>query len=246
MDAFTATAEFYDRINGEQYAPYADFLEGCFASFSKIQVKEVLDLGCGTGGITGLLAQRGYDMVGADSSPDMLSIARKNTASSQSILYLCQDMRNLELYGTVQAAYSSFDCVNYLESIAELDGVFSLLRNYIETGGLLVFDVNTRYRYEEVFSNNCFVYEFGKDMLIWQNRYSPSKKTCGFYLSLFKEENGVYLRENEEQRQRCFSVRAIKALLRKNRFFVTGVYGSTAFLPLEKTSEKAYFIAVAE
>lgn len=246
MNAFEITAGFYDRINGEQYNPYASFLESCFGSFSKINVKEVLDLGCGTGGITRLLAQKGFDMVGVDISSEMLSVAQNTTNKENNILYLCQDMRAFELYGTVQAAYSSFDCFNYLQSVAELDGVLALLRNYIELGGLLVFDVNTLFRYTQVFAENNFVYEFGDDMLIWQNEFSISKKTCNFYLTLFKEKDGRYSRMDEQQKQRFFSLKTITKLLEKNRFSVAELYGSTIFTPLEETSEKAYFVARAE
>ncbi|HBR32853.1 MAG TPA: class I SAM-dependent methyltransferase, partial [Clostridiales bacterium] len=178
MNSFEVTASLYDSINGGLYPRYADFLENCFGLFSKIKVREVLDLGCGTGGITRLLADRGFDMIGLDVSPEMLAQAQR--AQRSDILYICQDMRSFELYGTVQAAYSSFDCLNYLASKDELDRVLALLRNYIETGGVLVFDINTLYRYESVFSDNSFVYEFGKDMLIWQNSFSKTKKTCDF------------------------------------------------------------------
>jgi len=245
MNAFEVTAGLYDSINGEQYAPYASFLESCFGSFSKIKVKEVLDLGCGTGGITRLLAQKGFDMVGVDISSDMLSIAQ-NATKGKDILYICQDMRNFELYGTVQAAFSSFDCFNYLNNTAELDRVFALLRNYIELGGLLVFDVNTAYRYDNVFAHNNFVYELGDDMLVWQNNYSPSKKTCNFYLTLFKEENGAYIRYDEQQKQKLFSQKMILTLLTKNHFSLVKVYGSTDLTPLEETSEKAFYVAIAE
>lgn len=113
MSAFDVTARLYDQINGDQYAPYAAFLKQCFRC-ARIPVREVLDLGCGTGGITVLLAESGFDMVAVDISPEMLSVA-KDRKGSENILYVCQDMRALDLYGTVQAAYSSFDCLNYLK-----------------------------------------------------------------------------------------------------------------------------------
>lgn len=251
MNAFEITAGLYDSINGDQYAPYALFLENCFIKFSKIKVNEVLDLGCGTGGITRILADKDFDMVGVDISPEMLSVAQSlqnpdADKKKKDILYICQDMRNFELYGTVQAAYSSFDCFNYLNSSIELEHVFALLRNYIEPGGVLVFDVNTAYRYEKIFADNNFVYEFGNDMLVWQNEYSPSRKLCNFYLTLFREENGNYSRVDERQKQKYFPPETITKLLRKNRFSLAGVFGSTDLSPLEETSEKMYYVAIAE
>lgn len=244
MSAFDITAHLYDRINGDQYAPYAAFLKQCFR-YARIPVKEVLDLGCGTGGITALLVESGFDMVAVDISPEMLSVA-KDREGSENILYVCQDMRSLDLYGTVQAAYSSFDCLNYLSKASELDKVFSLLRNYIETGGVLVFDVNTLYRYQNVFADNSYVYEFGDDMLVWQNHYSPSSQKCSFYLTYFQASGrGTYTRYDEVQKQRYFPQKTILSLLKKNRFSAEGVFGSTDFAPLQETSEKAYYVAVA-
>jgi SAM-dependent methyltransferase len=243
MSLFDVTAHLYDQINGEQYASYAAYLKQCFG-YSRIPVKEVLDLGCGTGGITTLLAESGFDMVAADISPEMLSVA-KGRKGSEAILYVCQDMRSLDLFGTVQAAYSSFDCLNYLSKANELDKVFFLLRNYIETGGVLVFDVNTLYRYENVFADNSFVYEFGNDMLVWQNHFSASDNKCSFYLTYFSEQDGFYSRLDEVQRQRYFPQRTILSLLKKNHFSVESVFGSTDFAPLKETSEKAYYVAVA-
>ncbi len=243
MSAFDVTAHLYDQINGDQYAPYAAFLRQCFR-FSRIPVREVLDLGCGTGGITCLLAQSGFDMVAVDISPEMLSIAKSRKESG--VLYVCQDMRLLDLFGTVQAAYSSFDCLNYLSKASELDRVFALLRNYIETGGVLVFDVNTHHRYKNVFADNSFVYEFGDDMLVWQNHFSPSDNRCSFFLTYFKAfEKRKYTRFDEVQKQRYFPQRTILSLLKKNRFLLEGVFGSTNFTPFQDTSEKAYYVAIA-
>jgi len=244
MTGFDVIANYYDLINGDQYKPYADFLLRCFDRYSKIEVKQALDLGCGTGGITTLLAEKSYDMVGADISCEMLSIANLKNKSQKDIRYICQDMRELDLYGTVQAAYSSFDCLNYLKNNTELDGVFFLLRNYIEKGGTFIFDVNTKYRYEKIFSNNNFVYEFGNDMLIWQNSFS--KQSCRFDITLFSEKNGGYFRADEQQKQRYFPIGTIKRLLYKNKFAVSDVFGSYNFEPLDSNSEKAFFIAVAE
>lgn len=246
MNLFSVIANLYDSINGEQYAPYAVFLEKCFKRFSRIPVREVLDLGCGTGGITRILAQSGYDMVGVDISTEMLSVAQNAAEKDVDIRYICQDMRSLDLYGTVQAAYSSFDCINYLKNTTDLDRVFALLHNYIEPGGLLVFDVNTLYRYENVFSDNSFVYEIDDDMLIWQNQYLPTERICSFFLTLFKEENGLYTRYEEQQEQRCFAQKTFTSLLKKNNFFVAGIYGSTDFTQPQKTSEKVFLVAVAE
>lgn len=245
MSIFSVAASVYDSINGSQYETYACFLEEAFKRYSSAPVREVLDLGCGTGGITRLMANKGYDMIGADISTDMLSIAVGQNSTGD-IRYICQDMRELDLYGTVQAVYSSFDCLNYLCNSAELDKVFSLIRNFTEPEGLFVFDINTPFRYENIFADNSYVYEFGKDMFVWQNHYNKSRKNCYFYLTLFSENDGLYTRIDETQKQCCFPVKTVIKLLEKNSFELKGIFGSSEFTPFSETSEKAFFVAVAK
>ena len=186
----------YDTVNGDQYAPYASFAKKCFEKHSDIPVKEVLDLGCGTGGITALLADMGYDMVGVDISPEMLMCARENTYGKD-VLLLNQDMRSFELYGTVQGIICSFDTLNYLSSEEELVKTLSLCRLYMEKGGVMVCDINSLYRYEKVYGDNSFVYEVDEDMLVWQNAWDSKTEKCAFYLTMFaEEEKEKWLLEN--------------------------------------------------
>ena len=202
--SFISSAAFYDGINGEAYVPYAEYLTECFSK-AAIPVKEVLDLGCGTGGICAILAKKGYDMIGIDNSADMLNIAYCANSGLNTLL-LMQDMRSFELYGTVQAVYSSFDCLNYLGSAKELGKVFALVRNYLEPGGVFAFDVNTRFRYEKIFDGMTYAYESGEDMMVWRSALSDNGKSCEFWLDLFLcDGNGGYRRERETQRQTCFS-----------------------------------------
>ncbi len=202
-------AELYDHINGNAYIPYADFLEESFKK-ADIKVGEVLDMGCGTGGIAALLADRGYDMVALDISPEMLNIAREKNYGKNTLL-LCQDMRDFELYGTVQAIYSSFDCINYLTEKGDLTRVFALVRNYLESGGLFIFDINTEYRYKNVYDGMSYVYEVGDDMAVWRNAYDEEEELCEFTVDLFSEEDGAYYRSTEIQTQKYHSSESVLA-----------------------------------
>lgn len=237
--SYSVIAPLYDRINGDQYAPYAAFLQNVFAKFSPILVREVLDLGCGTGRIAALLADAGFDMVALDMSYDMLAIAREVNAEKNTLL-LCQDMRAFELYGTVQAAYSSFDCFNYLASEAELKKVFRLLHNYIEPNGLFVFDVNTRHRFETVYADNTFSYEFEDGMLIWRNEYE--KDTCTFVLDWFEmQEDESYRRYSETQTEYLHAQETLVSLAASCGFEVLDVFSDTS-LGKQTPSEKAYYV----
>ncbi len=197
--SFTAIAELYDHINGSAYEPYAQYLQDAFAK-ADIQVNEVLDLGCGTGAIAAILADKGYDMVALDISPEMLNFARERNFGKNTLL-LCQDMCDFELYGTVQAVYSSFDCLNYIET-RDLKQVFRLVRNYLEKGGIFAFDVNTEHRYLNIFDGKSYVYEVDADMAVWRSAYSKDDASCVFDIDLFSEnDDGSYSRLWEGQTQ---------------------------------------------
>ena len=209
--SFSLPASCYDGVNGGAYAPYADYLANeCFPK-AAIPVREVLDLGCGTGAICALLAKRGYDMTGLDSSLEMLSAAYERNAGLNTLL-LAQDMREFELYGTVQAVYSSFDCLNYILTARDLKKVFALVRNYLEPGGIFAFDVNTLYRYKEVFDGRSYVYESGGDLLIWRSAASKTGSVCEFTLDFFtRGKDGSYERGTETQKQRFHSEKTLRA-----------------------------------
>lgn len=240
---FSLIASCYDRINSAGYDEYLAFFLECIGRFSDIEVKEVLDLGCGTGELTERICKRGYDVVGVDGSEEMLAEAFSKCAGTGALL-LCQDMRDFELYGTVQATVCTYDCINYLLSTADVGKCFSLVNNYTEKGGLFVFDVNAPYRYEKIFADNAYVYEDGDDMLVWQNKYMKKRGICDFYLSYFTHEgDGVYSRGDQVQRQRCYAVRTVEKLLRDNGFELCGVFGGVDMSPFTEESEKAYFIA---
>ena len=229
----------YDTVNGDQYKPYALFAEKCFKSQADIPVKEVLDLGCGTCGITAILADMGYDMVGVDISTEMLMCARENTYGKD-VLLLNQDMRDFELYGTVQGIVCSFDTLNYLSNEKELVKTLSLCRLYLEKGGVMVCDINSLYRYTKVYASNSFVYETENDMLVWQNQWDKEKNECDFFLTMFTENDDGYSREDEEVTQKYFSPEIFKACAIKAGFTAVNIYGEKDFSSPAETSEKLY------
>ncbi len=233
--SFSTIAEFYDSINGSAYLPYAEFVEATFKK-ADIPVREVLDLGCGTGGITAILADKGFDMVGLDISPDMLMLAQERNFGKNTLL-LCQDMREFELYGTVQAVYSSFDCLNYITDYKDLCEVFVLVHNYLEAGGLFIFDVNTLFRYKSILDGRSYVYELGEDMAIWRSAFDEASNICRFDIDLFSaDEDGSYYRTGETQEQKHHSeeeiIKAAKGFELVEKYGGMGFDGCT---PQEKT-----------
>ena len=151
MEAYTDFAYVYDQLMDE--TPYEQWCENIVRELTAHHIEDglLLELGCGTGSMTELLAARGYDMIGVDSADEMLNIAcEKRERSGHEILYLNQDMRAFELYGTVRAVVSVCDSLNYLLEDEDLIACFKLVNNYLDPKGIFFFDFNTRYKYETV------------------------------------------------------------------------------------------------
>lgn len=251
-EGYDALARVYDQLNQEiDYEQWADFLERCFTRFLQKPPELVLDLACGTGRMTRTLANRGYDMIGVDGSASMLSEARMQDADA-SILYLCQDMRKLELYGTVGATVCCLDSLNYLLSEQDLKKTFSLVHNYSDPGALFLFDVNTPYKFQTVYGNNAYVLEneFKEESdelravyCGWQNDYHADTRICDFYLTVFEETaDGRYFRSDEHQQERAYSLDRLTALLQECGFELLGVYAD--YLESEPTDEtERWYIA---
>ena len=239
-------APIYDRVNGEvDYSVWADFIEENARRHMDEPPHLALDLCCGTGRMTLELARRGYDMTGVDLSPEMLGVARENAENEGlDILWLCQDMREFELYGTVELCTCLLDSVNHLTERRELMDCFSLVHNYLSPNGLFIFDINGRGKFERVYADNAFVVEDGGDMCVWQNYYNAKSKFCDFYITLFKEcEGGAYERIDEVQRERVYTIRQIKSALSDSGFEVLGAYSDFNFTEANDCDERIHFVA---
>ena len=240
---YDALARVYEILNSDiDYSAWADFFERCFDKYLDEKPSLMLDLACGTGTMTRELAKRGYDMIGVDGSVDMLSKAY--SAGGEGILYLCQDMREFELYGTVDAAVCCLDCINHLENEEDLDKCFKLVHNYLIPDGIFIFDVNGRAKFEGTYSDNTYAMEEDGAVCIWQNSYNPKTALCDFLITVFKEdEDGRYERYDEEQRERMYTLKALRSRLGKNGFEFIGAYADYDLAPADDTSERIYIAA---
>lgn len=239
-------APFYDAINAEiDYKKWADFIEKILNRECKSRPELVLDLGCGTGKMTLELARRGYDMTGIDYSPEMLDIARSLAdEEGHDILWLCQDMREFELYGTVDAAVCCLDCINHLENEEDLDKCFKLVHNYLIPDGIFIFDINAKYKFENIYADNTFSMEEEGGVCIWENYYDFDSKLCDFYITLFKEcSDGRYERYDEEQSERMYTLKEIKASLERCNLEFISAYGDLDFSEGSDDSERIYIVA---
>lgn len=235
-------AYLYDKlINDVDYKSWVDYYFKIFQRYG-LKPKLGLDLGCGTGNMTVELAKRGIEMTGVDLSEDMLMVAREKSEGLD-ILYLNQDMAEFELYGTVDFVISSLDCINYVTDKRELLRVFKLVNNYLDPGGLFIFDINTSYKLENVIGNNTFVIEDDNVFFTWQNEYDKKKKICDFYLTFFCKEGNGYTRFDEQHSERAYEIDEIKTLIESSGMKLLKVYNSLSFDNPKKNSERVFFVA---
>ncbi|MBO5094386.1 MAG: class I SAM-dependent methyltransferase [Lachnospiraceae bacterium] len=215
MEAYTDFAGVYDIFMDE--TPYREWCAYVRSVFERYRVPKelVLDLGCGTGTMTELLAGAGYDMIGIDSSQEMLNLAiTKRDRSGHEILYLCQDMREFELYGTVRAVISLCDSVNYILEPEELADVFSLVNNYLDPGGIFLFDFNTDYKYREIIGDSVIAENRETCSFIWENYFHEDECINEYDVTVFvEEEDRRYRKFTETHYQRGYTLAEMKELL---------------------------------
>ena len=228
MEAYQDFAYVYDEFMDE--TPYEDWCERTDALIRKYGVSKpqrnaedvldseknlVVDLGCGTGTLTELLYQKGYDMIGVDNSESMLGIAmEKRTVSGSEILYLLQDMRELELYSTVGTVISVCDSVNYILEEEELLQVFSLVNNYLYPDGIFIFDFNTEYKYREIIGDATIAENREECSFIWENFYDEESCINQYDVTVFvQEEEALFRRFSETHYQKGYTVEQIVTLL---------------------------------
>jgi len=242
-------APFYDTANSDiNYTLWADFIEKIIArEYNSGSPELLLDLGCGTGKMTLELAKRGYDMTGVDYSPEMLDIARgeaERVGLSDKMLWLCQDMTEFELYGTVDVTVSCLDCINHLTTPKSLEACLSLVHNYLIPNGLFIFDINGKHKFETVYADNSYVFEEEGSVCVWQNSYNPKSKICDFYITVFKEDSdGRYIRCDDVQREKMYTIANMKKYLAKCGFEFIGAYGDFDFSPATDADERIYVVA---
>ncbi len=241
-------AAFYDRINSEiDYGAWADFIEKIFDREMKERPSLIADLGCGTGKMTLALAKKGYDMTGIDYSVNMLGEAREAAQQaelSERILFLCQDIRSFELYGTMGAIVSCLDTLNHITKEKDLSKVFSLVHNYLDPDGLFIFDVNGKQKFETLYANQTYVFEEGDDFCVWENEYNDKSHLCRFFITLFsKEADGRYARSEEVQSEKMYTVEYLRSALLQAGFEYIGAYADFNFTAADDSCERIYFVA---
>ncbi len=246
MEAYQSFAKVYDMFMDDiDYDAWSIYLIELLKEYG-VNDGLVLELGCGTGNMTERLASAGYDMIGVDLSDDMLEAAQeKQQQSGLDILYLQQDMRRFELYGTVRAVVSVCDSLNYILEDEELLQVFCLVNNYLDPGGVFVFDLNTIYKYETLMGERTIAENREEASFIWDNYYDSESMCNEYELAIFIPEgkDGLYRKYEEVHYQRAYSLEKVKELMKKAGLeFVTAYEAFSKNAPTSE-SERMYIVA---
>lgn len=257
VEAYTDFAYVYDTFMDE--TPYEEWCRFLLDMIEKYGISKperledllqseknlVLDLGCGTGTLTEMLADAGYDMIGVDSSADMLELAmEKRERSGHEILYLQQDMRELALYSTIGTVISVCDSLNYLLTEEDLDTVFRLVENYLFPGGIFIFDFNTVYKYAEVIGDTTIAENREECSFIWENYYHEEEQINEYEVTVFvREREDCYRKFAETHYQRGYSVEQMERLVKGAGLDVVLVLDADTHEPVTAESERVYVVA---
>ncbi len=236
-------AKTYDNMQEIDYKKFVDYYQKLFEKFG-CQPELVLDLGCGTGNITLEMADRGYDMIGLDASPEMLEIAmEKARERNREILFLQQDMSAFELYGTVGAMVCALDGVNYLTEEGQLKEMLRLLHYYLDPGGIFIFDLNTEYKFKHILDGKTFIYDTEDAYCAWSNEYDEEEKICYFDLNFFfKNPDGSFTRRDEYQEERSYSIEEIKEAIRDCNLTCLGIFDNLSMEPAKEDSMRIFVV----
>lgn len=246
MSGYSVFARYYDDLTANiDYGKRGEYFHEIIKKFKQTKENILLDLACGTGSISEVMAKLGYDVVGVDLSDEMLGMAiEKKFDSGLNIQYLCQDMRHFEMYGTIDVTICALDSINHLASLDDVGKVFKNVAFFSEQEGLFIFDVNTAYKHYNILANNTFTYETEDVYCVWENTLVPETGEVKMNLEFFeREENGMYSRSNDSFSEKAYSEEDIERLLAESGFEVLAKYGDDTFEPPTETSQRIVYVA---
>lgn len=248
MASYETFAQVYDMFMSDvPYDNWVDYIKKIWERFG-LEPKLVLDLACGTGNISARLANMGYEVIGVDLSEDMLDEAAAKNAElapdAKPVMYLNQDMRAFELYGTVDCVLCLCDSINYITDEAELLTVFRLVNNYLDRGGLFVFDINTLHKFKNILADNSYGQTTETAAYTWENYFDEEENINEFYTNFFIEnDGGTYDRYEEYHYEKAYTAEKIISLLEKAGLRFEGVFHDNSFDAPKEDSERIYFVA---
>ena len=236
--AYEVFADYYDKLTGN--VGYKERAEYILKVLEKLQHNPglTLDLACGTGSLTLELKKMGLDIYGIDGSPDMLSVALQKAAEEEEqILYLCQKMQSIDLYGTIDTCLCTLDSINHMTNIKDVQKTFNRVSLFMNQGGVFLFDVNTVYKHKCVLADNVFVFDTDEVYCVWQN--TPAEDNLvNISLDFFIPEDKTYYRITEEFSERAYTVEELDSMLQNAGFKVECIFGDMTFESPSDTEQR--------
>ena len=241
IKSYGVFAEFYDVLTANiDYKKRALYFDELIKRHDGKQGGLLLDLACGTGSLSEELDNLGYDIIAVDNSPEMLGIAmNKKIEHQKNIQYVCQDMRELDLFGNADITVCALDSLNHLKNFKDLCVVFRKVFMFTEPGGLFLFDINTEYKHKTVLGEHTFIYDADEVYCVWQN--SCQNSTVNIDLDFFVPENDKYLRYSESFQETAYPLGDVESALIDTGIEILGIYDDDSFEPVRLNSERAVF-----
>ncbi len=246
MSGYSVFARYYDQLTANiDYKGRAEYFGQIIRRFDQTDNNILLDLACGTGSISEEMARQGFDVIGVDLSDEMLGIAiEKKFDSGLNIQYLCQDMRNIDMFGTIGITICALDSINHLSTAEDVRQVFEKVALFAEPKGLFIFDVNTLYKHRNILANNTFTYETDSVYCVWENSLDPKTDEVKMELVFFeKEENGLWSRSSDSFSEKAYSEELIEQLLDECGLELVAKYGDDSFEPPKEDSQRIVYVA---
>ena len=246
--AYQEFAYFYDEFNGAaDYDALFAYVTGELKAHG-IQDGIVADFGCGTGELTLMLAQAGYDMIGIDVSEEMLSVLRDKADALglplTNPMLLCQDLLQLDLYGTIRAAVSTFDTYNHIGPLENFEKAIAKAAFFMEKDGVFVFDLNTPYKHEKVLSGQTFDFDEDDAACRWSNRYDPQTGRVDLSIDIHYKVTGEDFHESFSEYS--YPLDTVKALLTRYGFDPVKIADGESFGPVRPDSQRWIITAVKQ
>lgn len=259
--SYNTFADFYDELTDNiSYPRRAAYFDSVIKRYCP-NASILLDLACGTGKLSIELAKLGYDVVGTDASEQMLSQAMQNKACAlygedferetpsdpqiEKILFLCQPMQELDMYGTLDAAVCALDSINHVTDPAIVQKAFDKVSLFLNPGAVFVFDVNSVYKHREVLGNNAFVFDRDDVFCTWQNSYTEENFQVQMDLDFFEYDSSTdtYRRTGESFCERAYPDEQIRAFIKNSGLEFVAAYAEDSFDPVKEDTQRIIYVA---
>lgn len=245
MSGYGDFAYYYDMLTENvDYESRCNYIYNLLAE-NGVSKGILLDLACGTGSLSMLLGEKGYEVIGVDASEEMLSVAQeKKYESDADIIFLCQKMQELDLFGTINGAVCTLDSINHVTDEKAVKEIFRRVSLFMEDKGIFIFDVNTPYKHKEILGNNTFVYDMDEVYCVWQNETDENMLTT-VSLDIFEkdEEEDTYYKYSEQFQEKGYELSFFEELLRENKFELIGIYEEMTKEAAKPDTQRAVFVA---